>query len=97
MAKKESTMDGWRRFLDLCLLAKSRNQFEEVLQLFLTHQERRNVSKRMLLVNALLEGNLSQREIAHQFKISIARITRGSNALKIISGDLRSYLDTQKK
>lgn len=96
MSKKESTVDGWRRFVDLCLKVKSREQFEELLKLLLTTEERRDVSKRVLLINALLEGALTQREIAKEFKISIARITRGSNALKIVKPDLRSYLISHK-
>ncbi len=96
MSKKESAVDGWRRFVDLCLKAKSRVQIEDLFKLLLTFQERRNVAKRLQLVIALIEGKMNQRDMAKQFKISIGRITRGSNALKTINPDLRSYLDTHK-
>jgi TrpR family transcriptional regulator, trp operon repressor len=44
------------------------------------------------LLKALLKGDKPQRSIADELKISIAKISRGSNALKIIKPSLRKYL-----
>ena len=48
----------------------------------LTPEEYENIAKRMLILEALMKKELSQREIAKQYNVSIAKITRGSNELK---------------
>lgn len=92
MSNKKSTEDGWWRFIDLCQKTTTRKTFIELLMLFLTHEERDDIAKRYLLIKALLEDKLTQREIAEQYDISISKITRGSNALKIVPDDLRRFL-----
>jgi TrpR family trp operon transcriptional repressor len=65
--------------------------------LFLTIEEKEAMAARFLIVKALLEGKMPQREIAKTYKVSIAQITRGSNALKIIDAKLRKFLEKQLK
>lgn len=86
--------NGWRSFLKLCSKVESPEKFKEFFDLFLTIEERENLAARFFIIKALLEGDLTQREIAEKYKISIAQITRGSNALKIISPKLREELKT---
>lgn len=87
--KKESL----RPFIDLCLKAKNADKLEQLLDLFLTLEEKEMVVSRYQILHALLKTKLTQREIASKFGLSIAQITRGSNALKIIGKDLSIFLE----
>jgi TrpR family trp operon transcriptional repressor len=93
--------DGWKIFLDLCLEAKNRVRIEELFNLFLTIEEKEHLSSRMQIIKALLVQKRSQREISDEIKVSISQITRGSNALKVISNDLleflKSYVEKEEK
>ncbi len=80
-------------FLDLCLETKKSSRLEELLSLFLTIEEKEHLSSRMRIIKALLSEKLSQRKISDEMKVSISQITRGSNALKIISDDLLNFLE----
>ncbi len=91
--KKETEEGGWRGFLGLCRKAKSLEELDALLGLFLTHKERAGLSARYWIVRELVRGEKSQREIAEERHVSIAQITRGSNALKIIGQDLRRLIE----
>jgi TrpR family transcriptional regulator, trp operon repressor len=93
--KKKTDEDGWHLFLELCAQFKKAEEFEHVFSLFLTHEERENLASRFFIVKALLEEELPQREIADKFKVSIAQITRGSNALKIVDPKFRKFLKSK--
>lgn len=84
--------DGWRKFLELCSMIQSPKEFERLFNLFLTIEEKETLSSRFLIIKALLEEKLTQREIAETYKVSIAQITRGSNALKIINPAFKKSL-----
>jgi len=84
--------DGWRRFLTACAKVRDPGKLDEFFDLFLTFEERAALAGRYLVVESLLKGKKSQREIAHDLKVSISKITRGSNSLKSISEGLRSFL-----
>lgn len=84
--------EGWKMFLNLCLETKKPAFLEELLNLLLTIEEKEHLSSRMQIIRALLNEKLSQREIADKMRVSISQITRGSNALKIISDDLLKFL-----
>ena len=90
MASKRD--QGWRDFLTLCQEAKSAVQLDELFQLLLTNEERSAIGLRVELIDELLQGKKTQREIAAELEISIAKITRGSNALKIIPESLKRFL-----
>lgn len=83
---------GWRTFINLCRHAQSEQHLDALLQLLLTLDEQEQLAMRVQLLKSLLKGDKSQREIAETLGISIAKITRGSNALKTISEELQSYL-----
>lgn len=74
--------EGWARFIMLCCREQSTTELEKFFDLFLTDEEKENLATRVLIIDALLNGDLPQREIAKQLKVSIAKITRGSNMLK---------------
>jgi TrpR family transcriptional regulator, trp operon repressor len=86
---------GWQTLLDLCQQSGSDKQLEELLCFFLTPEERSALSTRVELVRELLEKQKSQREISKDLRVSIAKITRGSNQLKSISKALERYLKQQ--
>lgn len=86
---------GWRSFLKLCAEIESSEEMEKLFNLFFTMEEKETLASRYLIIKALLEGNLPQREIADTHKVSIAQITRGSNALKIIPSKLRAALKSR--
>ena len=90
---QESGEDGWYDFLELCSKIKTPEAFNSFFALFLTFAERETMGSRYLIIKALLEGHLTQREIAESYKVSIAQITRGSNALKIIDPEFKKKLE----
>lgn len=83
---------GWNEFLALCTKLETTKEIDEVFNLFLTHEEKEALASRYLIIKGLLEGKLTQREISEKFKVSIAQITRGSNALKIIAPKFKELL-----
>lgn len=83
---------GWNEFLTLCSKLDTTKEFDEILNLFLTHEEKESLASRFLIIKGLLEGKLTQREISEKYKVSIAQITRGSNALKITTPKFKEVL-----
>ncbi len=83
---------GWDDFLTLCLSAESNQRLDRLLKLFFTPEEQSQISTRLLLVRALLAKKKTQREISKDLSVSIAKITRGSNGLKMIDDDLKAFL-----
>jgi len=94
---KKTPDKGWQGFLKLCATIKTVEDFDLLFGLFLTIEEREALRARYLIVTALLEGKLTQREIAKTYATSIAQITRGSNALKIIDPRLKKILQKHQK
>jgi len=89
---KSSGEDGWRSFLNLCAQVKTTSQLDELLGLFLTHEERSDLADRYLIIRELVKGEKTQREMAQDLSVSIATITRGSNSVKMIGENLRNFL-----
>jgi TrpR family transcriptional regulator, trp operon repressor len=83
---------GWQEFLDLLIKLQSNEDMSEFLRLFLAVEERNHIADRFLVIKSLLNEQNSQRKISKDLGVSIAKITRCSNSLKEISGDLRGYL-----
>lgn len=83
---------GWEGFIELCLLTKNKKTTSTLLNLFLTPEEKADLSKRFLIIKELLIGKKTQREIAKDLNVSIAKITRGSNELKRTNNKLLTYL-----
>ncbi len=88
----ETTERGWKAFLELCCKFQKPQDLAKLFDLFFTYEEKESLSTRHLIVKSLLEEKMTQREIAEQMRISISKITRGSNALKIISQQLKEEL-----
>ena len=85
---------GWRRFIKLCLAAKNDKTLSSFFDLLLTHEERESIAMRCLIIEELLSQKKSQREMADNLHVSIAKITRGSNELKRMPEKLIEFLKT---
>lgn len=83
----------WIDFLEMCSKIQDPKKLNRFFDLFLTIEERETVASRSVIIKALLEGKLTQREMAEKYKVSIAQITRGSNALKIIDPEFKLFLE----
>jgi TrpR family transcriptional regulator, trp operon repressor len=83
---------GWRRFIKLCLACKDEKTLSLLLDLFLTPEEKDSIALRYLIIDELLKQKKTQREIAEDLHVSIAKITRGSNELKRMTSKLISFL-----
>jgi TrpR family trp operon transcriptional repressor len=84
--------EGYKLFLNCCDQQKTIDELQALFDFFLTPEEKNAIALRATLTKALLQGKLTQREIAARFKISIAKITRGSNMLKLMSNKTKSIL-----
>lgn len=90
--KKEDLEDGWHSFLKICQKMKSPKDLDALFNFFFTIEEKNNFATRALVVRSLLKGKKTQREIADDYSLSLTKITRGSNALKIITDKLKDNL-----
>ena len=90
--KQTNDSDGWWRFLEVCTKLKTTEELNDFFDLFLTIEEKKDVADRYLIVSDLLKGEKTQREMAEDLQVSIAKITRGSNSLKIIGEKFRRFL-----
>ena len=86
---------GWKDFVKLCCKLKSEKELENLFDLFLTLEEKELLASRYVIIQALVKGKLTQREIAKAYNVSISQITRGSNALKIVDPRLKSFLESE--
>lgn len=89
--------DGWQKFLELMIDVKDPVMMEELSKLFFTAEERDAISKRSRIIGELLKEEKTQRKIAADFNLSIAKITRGSNALKETKPKMKKYLKKKLK
>ena len=93
--KQQNSDDGWWQFLELCAGLKNKNDLDELFTLLLTYDEREDIAGRYLIIRELLKGELTQREMADQLGVSIAKITRGSNFLKITGESLKKLFKSK--
>ena len=94
---KSMNSAGWRCFLNWCSGTQDPSLLTELFDCLLTPEEKESIETRCLIVQALLDQEKTQRQISEELKVSIAKITRGSNQLKRISPNLKSYLTDHKK
>jgi len=83
---------GWKSFLQLCVKSSDTALLGKVFDLLFTYEEKEAMSGRLLIIEELMSGKKTQREIAKDLQISIAKITRGSNALKGVDQDVKDFL-----
>ena len=83
---------GWEGFLNLCLSSRDEVMLDALFDLLFTIEEKSDLALRFLIIKELIQQKKTQREIAKDLNVSIAKITRGSNALKRIKPKLLKYL-----
>lgn len=88
----QNSQDGWWQFLKLCTHIKTEKELDDLFFLLLTSEEREDIARRHLIIRELLKGEKNQREMAEELNVSIAKITRGSNSLKLMDDKFRSTL-----
>lgn len=78
--------------IELLAKAPSEKVRFELIELFFTSTELLQLQARYDIIQGLTRKSLTQRELAAKLKLSIAKITRGSNELKRRSLELKAYL-----
>lgn len=91
--ENSSTEEGWELFLTLTEKIRSAKERNALFSLFLTHEERETLASRTLILKELLDKKRTQREISAHCNVSIAQITRGSNALKSLDPAIKKRLE----
>ncbi|MCL1036897.1 trp operon repressor [Shewanella submarina] len=83
---------SWDLVLEKILSHSNYAELESLFHLLLTEEERSAVASRLKVFQLLLQGDLSQRQIAAEYEISIATITRCSNYLKQMPPERRQEI-----
>ncbi|MEM7403077.1 MAG: trp operon repressor [Myxococcota bacterium] len=86
---------GWNQLVQLLLQVQDEQHMNELLRLLLTFNERESLANRYRIVQELLCSHKPQRQIVKELRVSIAKVTAGSNGLKHISGSLKQLLQQQ--
>lgn len=82
----------WDSVLEKVVSHQDHNALITLFELLLTKDERSAIASRLRVFQALLTGDMSQRQIATEFEISIATVTRCSNYLKMMDQQQREQI-----
>jgi TrpR family trp operon transcriptional repressor len=85
---------GWTKFTKWCLATEHQTMLSLLFDLILTQEEKESIATRCLIISELIKEEKTQRDIAKDLKVSISKISRGSNELKRISTTLMRFLQT---
>ncbi|MEF1312225.1 trp operon repressor [Vibrio mytili] len=82
----------WQQIIELIRSSVNDQQHNMLLTMLMTPDEREALIARVNILNELLKGELSQRQISQMLGVGIATITRGSNELKSKSDEEKDKL-----
>lgn len=88
----DKSKKGWGQFLYWCLQAEDEKTLDLLFDLLFTPEEKKDLATRCLIIQELLSQEHTQRDIAKDLKVSISKITRGSNELKRMKNELIRYV-----
>lgn len=83
---------NWDLVLEKVIAHQDHCALIDLFELLLTEEERSAIAGRLKVFQLLLQGEMSQRQIAAEFEISIATITRCSNYLKHMNNEQRETI-----
>jgi TrpR family trp operon transcriptional repressor len=92
---EQQQKDGWKSFIHLCSGIKDDKTLSALFELMFTAEEKQDLAMRYMIIKELLKKQKTQREIAKDLAVSIAKITRGSNELKRMNESLIQFLKTR--
>ncbi|WP_257295083.1 trp operon repressor [Endozoicomonas sp. YOMI1] len=77
--------ESWFQVIKLLKRQQDVEALHEVMAVLLTREEREAIGSRLAIMQALISEEESQREIAARIGVSITKVTRCSNYLKMLS------------
>ncbi|PFG45165.1 Trp operon repressor [Vibrio sp. ES.051] len=78
----EPEYKDWQQIIELIRTSMDSEQDDMLLTMLMSRDERESLISRVNIINELLKGELSQRQISQMLGVGIATITRGSNEIK---------------
>ncbi|MDF5507417.1 trp operon repressor, partial [Vibrio parahaemolyticus] len=74
----EPEYKDWQQIIELIRTSMGTQQDDMLLTMLMSRDERESLISRVNIINELLKGELSQRQISQMLGVGIATITRGS-------------------
>lgn len=87
----------WQHLMRIVKSAADSGDHEMLLTMLMTPDEKEALVSRINILNELLKGDKSQRQISQMLGVGVATITRGSNELKNYTPEERDALLTLLK
>lgn len=81
-----------QQLIDTILKCQDKATLRLFLEALLTKAEIENLDKRYMIIQELIAGNLTQREIAKNLGVSIFNVSRGANLLKETGVSVKNLL-----